>query len=334
MNLDNNWCVYIHTCPNGKVYIGITSKKPELRWKKGKGYLQNNHFQNAILKYGWDNIKHEIIQDNLSKENACELEKYYIGLFQSNKYEFGYNRSTGGEFPAEGFHHTDESKKKISNAFIGRFAGELNPMYGIHDNHICDESGHLPKQTRERISIKAKERYKQDKNYAKKMQGFNEKKMRAVNQYDLNGNFIMQYKSRNEAHQITGICPQTIHKVCKRVLTKSGDFHKTAGGYQWRFADDCDDIAKVVYQKHKSKTGSNNPLAFKINQYELNGDYVRTWNCISDVVQELGANSSVMSAALNPKNHRNAKGYQWRKYNDYPDCLNIAPYIDRRYTRE
>ena len=37
--MQNNFCVYKHTCPNGKVYIGITGKKPKHRWgKDGSGY--------------------------------------------------------------------------------------------------------------------------------------------------------------------------------------------------------------------------------------------------------------------------------------------------------
>lgn len=30
-SLENNWSVYKHTSPSGKVYIGITSKKPQVR---------------------------------------------------------------------------------------------------------------------------------------------------------------------------------------------------------------------------------------------------------------------------------------------------------------
>ena len=33
-----NYTVYKHICPNNKVYIGITVKKPEVRWNKGLGY--------------------------------------------------------------------------------------------------------------------------------------------------------------------------------------------------------------------------------------------------------------------------------------------------------
>ena len=64
------YCVYKHTFPNGKVYIGITSRKPNERWQNGKGYTSNRHLQNAIKKYGWINIKHDILLKDLTEEEA------------------------------------------------------------------------------------------------------------------------------------------------------------------------------------------------------------------------------------------------------------------------
>ena len=69
------YCVYKHTSPNGKVYIGITSQNPIARWRNGKGYSNNTHFKNAIDKYGWDNFKHEILHSELSKEEAEQNKK-------------------------------------------------------------------------------------------------------------------------------------------------------------------------------------------------------------------------------------------------------------------
>ena len=63
-------CVYKHTSPSGKVYIGITKQKPEKRWGNGKNYAQNEYFFAAILKYGWGNFTHEIIADGLTREEA------------------------------------------------------------------------------------------------------------------------------------------------------------------------------------------------------------------------------------------------------------------------
>lgn len=61
------YTVYKHTTPSGKVYIGITGRAVEKRWENGSGYKSNKYFYSAIKKYGWDNIKHEIVCTGLSK---------------------------------------------------------------------------------------------------------------------------------------------------------------------------------------------------------------------------------------------------------------------------
>lgn len=114
------YTVYKHTAPNGKVYIGITSRKPEHRWNGGRGYYMNKHFSAAIEKYGWDNMTHEILASGLEKESACEMEKALIRAFNSNDPEFGYNNSSGGEFPNSGHKQTEEERARHSAAVKGR----------------------------------------------------------------------------------------------------------------------------------------------------------------------------------------------------------------------
>lgn len=93
----SNYCVYKHTCPNGKVYIGITKQEPLKRWQyRGNGYRNNDHFYRAIKKYGWANIKHEILFNGLTKEEAEQKEVELIARYKSNEYEFGYNVANGG----------------------------------------------------------------------------------------------------------------------------------------------------------------------------------------------------------------------------------------------
>ena len=123
--------IYKHIFPNNKVYIGVTSKTLRQRWRGGKGYLARNkkgvfcqpRVANAILKYGWDNIKHDIIATAETKEFAEELEKKYIAFYRSSEIEFGYNIQGGGY----GGSLSEESKKKISEAN----KGEKNPNFGI-----------------------------------------------------------------------------------------------------------------------------------------------------------------------------------------------------------
>lgn len=93
----NNFCVYKHTTPSGKAYIGITSMNPLKRWKNGKGYELCTAFYRAIQKYGWDNIKHEILFSGIDKDNACRLEQELIAKHKSNNPLFGYNLTSGGE---------------------------------------------------------------------------------------------------------------------------------------------------------------------------------------------------------------------------------------------
>ena len=110
------YCVYIHTSPSGKKYVGITSKKPpEKRWANGHGYSHNSHFTNAINIYGWDYFQHEIIAEELSETDAMQMEKDLIAKYNTMNQNYGYNQTSGGEVDKE---YTEEIKRKISNAAI------------------------------------------------------------------------------------------------------------------------------------------------------------------------------------------------------------------------
>ena len=114
------FCVYRHVAPNGKSYIGITSKKPEHRWNHGKAYKQNRYFTNAINQYGWDAFRHEIIFEGLEKKDACAKEIELIAKYKTNNPEHGYNLSSGGEASALGAHWTQASRDKAAKAKRGK----------------------------------------------------------------------------------------------------------------------------------------------------------------------------------------------------------------------
>lgn len=140
--MEQNYKVYMHICPNNKKYIGITKQPPKKRWQNGYGYKTQNHFYRAIMKYGWQNIKHIILFDKLSYQQACKKEIELIKLFKTNNYNFGYNVSSGGDGNngnkisekqknilkialkgnknAKGYRHTKEEKEKMRLAKIGK----------------------------------------------------------------------------------------------------------------------------------------------------------------------------------------------------------------------
>lgn len=120
-----NYILYLHLNKiDGKRYYGITSQKPEYRWNNGKGYKKNKYFTNAINKHGWDNFEHIILFQNLTKEEAEELEILHIAEYKTRNKKYGYNIREGGKCGT----HSEESKKKISESKTG----ENHPMYGKH----------------------------------------------------------------------------------------------------------------------------------------------------------------------------------------------------------
>ena len=91
--------IYKHTnLINGKVYIGQTTQKPEIRWgKDGVNYSSQKAFYRDICKYGWNNFSHdvlEIVEANSDKELKRKLnniEGHYILKFESLLFKKGYN---------------------------------------------------------------------------------------------------------------------------------------------------------------------------------------------------------------------------------------------------
>lgn len=114
--------IYMHRCKlNGKVYIGQTCQNPENRWRHGEGYKECTYFYNAILKYGWDNFEHLILEEGLTATQADEKEKYWIKKFNSTDSSKGYNLKSGGKCNSS---YNIKSKNKMSNSAKQRFKDE------------------------------------------------------------------------------------------------------------------------------------------------------------------------------------------------------------------
>lgn len=109
------YSIYVHTFPDGKKYVGMTSQDVENRWQLGWGYKDQKNVFNAINSVGWNNIQHDVIETVEDKKTALKREEYYTLLFRSNEPEFGYNILAGNTGAKRlGFHHSEESKKKMS----------------------------------------------------------------------------------------------------------------------------------------------------------------------------------------------------------------------------
>lgn len=126
MKVDTKYSVYKHTSPEGKIYIGCTSRRPTRRWDNGNGYKHGHgEFYNDIKKFGWDNFTHEVIASGLSEDEGYSLEIDLIRRYDTTDPAHGYNKSIGGRGPF-GCVRDDEFRRKRSAAT----SGTNNPMYG------------------------------------------------------------------------------------------------------------------------------------------------------------------------------------------------------------
>ena len=111
--MKNNTCVYIHKKPNGDIfYVGIGSeKRPYEKFRK------NIHWRNITNKY--PNYIIEIIEQNLTWENACIIEKQLIENY-GRKCDGGVlcNITLGGD-GAYGLKHSKKTKEKLKELSTG-----------------------------------------------------------------------------------------------------------------------------------------------------------------------------------------------------------------------
>ena len=204
--MEKNYTVYEHLFPNGKRYIGITCREPKKRWKGGYyGYTHNKYMQNAIKKYGWENIKHNILYKNLSKKQAEEKEIELIAKYNLTNREYGYNIEKGGS----GTNRITEETRRILHE---KCSGKNNARYGVK----------VSQETREKMR-KAKLGKKQPESQKLKRR-ISEGK--PIAQYTLDGKYIRTFYSTRQVKRELNIHNSS---ACAR-----GEC-KTSGGYIWRY---------------------------------------------------------------------------------------------------
>lgn len=227
-----SYVVYRHTFPNEKVYIGITGQRPEKRWRSGFGYTHNRYLKDAIQKYGWDNIKHEILIEGLTKEQAEQKEIELIAEHKSNQREYGYNLSTGGECGTTGVKREDTWNKGKTGVYSQeaktRISNGLKKYYETHESTSITKykkgqtAWNKGKTTPNEVRQKLSEAHK-------KLKGELNHNSKPVLQYTLNGELINRFASATEAARANNIkTHQSVLNCCKGKT-------KTAYGYKWEF---------------------------------------------------------------------------------------------------
>lgn len=209
-----SYCVYKHTSPSGKVYIGISGIDPLKRWNCGCGYRSNRYFDSAIKKYGWKNFEHEILKDGLEKEEAELAERLLISQYKSHLKDYGYNIDLGGFSIGK----ASESTRKKQSESAKNHIGEKNNFYGKRHS---DEALKLMSEAKKGIS-----RPREHVENAARARWIR------VYQKDIDGNIVAEYDSIIAAAEAVNAFPQNIQRACKKRRL-------TCRGYVWDYVDGC-----------------------------------------------------------------------------------------------
>ena len=114
-------------------------------------------------------------------------------------------------------------------------------------------------------------------------------------QYDLDGNYLNYFESFYDAERVSGVKRPSIKSVCEKEKI-------TAGNYQWRYAYDTLDVGVV-------KAGRDNVI-HQVSQYDLEGNYISTFESLSNAAIVLGIDSSTISKVCKGKK-QTCKGWRF-----------------------
>lgn len=332
---DRKYCVYVHTSPSGKKYVGQTGEdNPEKRWgKNGVGYLHKRNdkycqpaFANAIVKYGWDNFQHEIIADNLTREEADNFEKLLISKLNTTNSKYGYNCMDGGSHGS----HSEATRKKISESL----KGENAYWYGKHLSESARKKlsdAHKGKTLSEETKRKIGEANSGEKhwNYGKHpseetIRKFRESRKgkavstdnhnaRKISQYDKQGNLVKIWGCMKDASRDLEIDYRNIYRCCK------GE-RKTAGGFIWRYYEDELTEEYVNWCNEKEGCGRWGRYGTPIAQYSLSGELICVFSGISEAVLKTGVYRNGIYRCCNGERNK-AGGFIWKYYDNIKEAI-------------
>ena len=114
---------------NGKIYIGQTNNPPRRYYQykhKVKIQCQDQVIYRALIKYGFDNFKFELLAMCEGREQANMAEHLFINMFEATNPQKGYNVDIGG-----GFTRTTQTNKRISEALLRFYKCHQSPLKGL-----------------------------------------------------------------------------------------------------------------------------------------------------------------------------------------------------------
>lgn len=244
-----------------KYYIGITCNVKR-RWEGNGCNYREQVFYNAIKKYGWNNIKHIILRENLTIEEACILEKEKIRELRSNTPKYGYNMDSGGitcdykGIPIAQYTKNGEFIRSYDNAAV---AARLNGWQNII-THATTSHGF---------------QWVQNANYEfpSKVDPIKRNNRYVILQYSISGNYIASYDD---------IQSKFNKQACQAIRNCCSGRHLIAQGFQWKYKNSDKIIVDLSDDKYTKRTLFNIDNDYILFMYDSDGNFIEKFRSYND----------------------------------------------------
>ena len=122
------------------------------------------------------------------------------------------------------------------------------------------------------------------------------KLLNTISKYSLDGDFLNTYYTYSDAAKSCNLKSRDGIKKCCELK------YKQAGGFQWRFGNDTSNIGKCNKSKHIQNKS--------VNQYDLQGNFIKSWNSCSEAAETLNLKRSNINIAASKE--KSSGGYIWK----------------------
>ena len=293
---------------NGKRYYGQTIRTVEERWyehKKNSAYNDSCVIHKAFRKYGLENFDFSIVEKH-EKTLLNELidilnnrEKYYINAYNTCSHG-GYNMTIGGDSgPIESYTKIPIDVYTLDGVLIDECDSGRD---------ACDKYNVSPSQVSS-VSL-GNVGFAGDYVFRKHGESFDmfeinriEKYKKPVYQFDRYGNLISIYSSHQDVrNKYNGL-------IISSIIDNP---NRTALGFWWGSTDKFDGF---------------NAFNKTIDQYTVNGKYIKSFDTLVDAAKSVGLNNSSGIQGCCAGRNKTAKGYVWRysgdEFKGYEDEIKI-----------
>ena len=293
--------VITHEC-----YIGqsIHIEKRWLEHKQPSIYDNPNHYAyeynlyKAFRKYGIENFEFTIIEECLQEE-LNQREKYWIKYY--NSYNKGYNMTLGGD---------GIIKMGTLPVYLYTIAGDYVTEFPTIPDAAqilqCNQGSIYSAISTKGLYLKYQWRYEK----FDKLPYYETDKHRPVIAFDLNGNKIKVYDTIKEAIENTQDTEKSITSQCKTKIYNNTN-------YQWRYY-----LENMNLEYIGSSIDNSEHI---IDQYTLDGQFIKTFNSLTEAAQELSLNVTNLTTTLKGL-QKSYGGFLWRNHGEPAP----TPYKDNR----